>query len=200
MAARRLRTGDEVNSPAKPLRRPAGAKASPQSTSKSSVTGDPVKEVVGAALRLLASRPRSEQELKRKLLQKYAGRMDDVDQCMVRLKEMGLIDDARMAESYAAYRTSTRPLGPSRIAQELVNRKVPRKIVESTVGKLYDGTVQEELIDRAIEKRLRTHGYGREGDDRRLLQHLARLGFEYDLIVRKILNLRKQANRGGLDP
>jgi|SRR5580704_15855815 SOS response regulatory protein OraA/RecX len=145
-----------------------------------------------SALKILATRPRSESELKDRLLEKYSDRLAEVENCIVRLKEMNLIDDARLAENYAAYRTSTKPIGPSRLARELASRKVSAKIIEDTLGALYDRDLQEELIDKAIEKRLRTRGH-EEGPaaDRRMAQHLARLGFDLDLIFRKIRRLSK---------
>jgi SOS response regulatory protein OraA/RecX len=155
-----------------------------------------VTRVQQSALKILAARPRSELELKDRLLEKYGDRLEEVEDCIARLKEMNLIDDARLAENYAAYRTSTRPIGPSRLARELAGRKVSAKIVEDTLGALYDRDLQEELIDKAIEKRLRTQGH-EEGPaaDRRMAQHLARLGFDLDLIIRKVRNLSKPAGR-----
>ena len=50
---------------------------------------------------------------------------------------------------------------------------------------------EESLIDRAIARRIRTHG--RPGDRaaaKRLFDHLARLGFEYELIARKLSGLK----------
>jgi hypothetical protein len=47
------------------------------------------------------------------------------------------------------------------------------------------------LIDRAIARRLRTHGRPTDrAAAKRLFDHLARLGFEYDLIVRKLNGLK----------
>ncbi|HEY6331134.1 MAG TPA: RecX family transcriptional regulator, partial [Blastocatellia bacterium] len=67
-------------------------------------------------MRMLATRSRGELELKERLLEKYSAWPDEVDDCIIRLKEMGVIDDARMAENYAAYRLSVRGVGPSRLA------------------------------------------------------------------------------------
>ncbi|HEY6332614.1 MAG TPA: regulatory protein RecX, partial [Blastocatellia bacterium] len=119
-----------------------------------------------------------------------------VDDCIIRLKEMGVIDDARMAENYAAYRLSVRGVGPSRLARELAARRVPSGIIQRTVSAAYDQARQEELIDRAIEKRIRTRGHvpGPKGE-RRMLQYLARLGFDHDLIVRKVRGLRGRSDR-----
>jgi SOS response regulatory protein OraA/RecX len=148
-------------------------------------------------MRMLAARSRTELELKERLLEKYRACPDDVGQCIARLKETGLIDDARVAENYAAYRSSVRCVGPSRLARELAARKVPSRIIQQTLSAVYDGLLEEELIDRAIEKRIRTRGHdpGLKGD-RRMLQYLARLGFNHDLIVRRVLALRESCDSG----
>jgi regulatory protein len=121
---------------------------------------------------------------------------ENVDECMAKLKERGLINDRLFAQNYAAYRTSTKPVGRSRLARELVAKRVPQEIVEEALGSLYDGPSQEELIERAIAKRMRTHGHaGGPNADRRMFDHLSRLGFDYDLVLRKVRELRVVAQR-----
>jgi SOS response regulatory protein OraA/RecX len=83
-------------------------------------------------------------------------------------------------------------LGRARLARELALKKVPRVTAEEALDAVFGESAEEMLIDRAIARRLRTHG--RPADRaaaKRMFDHLARLGFEYDLLVKKMSGLRK---------
>jgi len=58
---------------------------------------------------------------------------------------------------------------------------------------VFGEVAEESLLDQAIERRIRTHG--RPGDRaaaKRMFDHLARLGFEYDLISRKLREVKSR--------
>lgn len=150
------------------------------------------KRIQSAAVKMLAARSRSEAELKYLLRQKFRESPEEVDACIERLRQTGLVNDARFAEYYAGHRTSTKAIGPERLARELASRKVPPDIIQTAVASVYSRDSQDELIDKAIQKRLRTRGHdpGAAGQ-RRMMQHLARLGFDTDLIIRKVRELTK---------
>lgn len=84
-----------------------------------------------AAMRLLARREHSSQELKQKLA--YKG-FDSalLDTLIQDLRQEGLLSDERFAESYVRSRIS-RGYGPSRIRQELRQRGTNEEIIEATV-------------------------------------------------------------------
>ncbi len=149
------------------------------------------KRTMGAALKMLASRPFSERLLRERLLAKPWADPDLVDQCMARLKEQGLINDSQYARNYASYRVSTKPVGRSRLARELAGKKVPRERIDEALDIVFDEVEEETLIERAIEKRIRTHGRPTDRNgEKRMFDHLARRGFDYDLIMRKLRSLR----------
>ena len=109
------------------------------------------------------------------------------------MKEMGYVDDARFAESYASHRISVRPVGRARLARELTMKKIERKTIDRALDMVFVDTAEDDLIDRAIQKRIRTHGRPADrGDNKRMFDHLARLGFEFDLIIRKLNALRQE--------
>lgn len=151
-------------------------------------------KVTAAALKMLAARPRTEMQLRERLMQKPWANRKLIDECIRRLKEMGYVNDGRFAESYASHRLSVRPVGRSRLARELALKKVDRKTIDLTLDQVFDDDAEDGLIDRAIQKRIRTHGRPADrGDAKRMFDHLARLGFEFDLIIRKLAALRKDA-------
>ena len=140
---------------------------------------------------MLAARPRTEMQLRERLIQKPWANRTLIDECIRRLKEMGYVDDARFAESYASHRLSVKPVGRARLARELALKKLDRNTIERALDQAFDGG-EDDLIERAIQKRIRTHGRPDDrGDTKRMFDHLARLGFEFDLIIRKLDALRR---------
>lgn len=114
-----------------------------------------------------------------------------VEDCINRLKELGYVNDDLFAHSYATYRVRSKPLGRARLTRELALKKLSPATVDGALDLVFGEAPEETLIDRAIDRRLRTHG--RPADRaaaKRMFDHLARLGFEYDLIIRKLSCLR----------
>jgi regulatory protein len=150
------------------------------------------EKVMGAALKILATRACSEGELRDRLIAKRwteAG----VENCISRLKELGYVNDDLFAHSYASYRVSSKPLGRARLARELAVKKIARNTIDEALDLVFDEVGEDTLIDRAINRRLRTHG--RPADRaaaKRMFDHLVRLGFEYDLISRKLQALKTE--------
>ncbi|HSE36089.1 MAG TPA: regulatory protein RecX [Blastocatellia bacterium] len=144
-----------------------------------------------AALTILAARSCSEGQLRDRLSAKRWADAGLIEDCIIRLKELGYVNDALFAHNYANYRVNSKPLGRARLARELALKKVPRTKVDEALDLVFAEAPEETLIDRAIARRMRTHG--RPADRaaaKRLFDHLARLGFEYDLIVKKLSSLR----------
>ena len=145
------------------------------------------EKVTAAAFRILAARPRSERQLRERLLAKPWVEPVAVDQCIARLKELGYVDDAHFARNYASSRVESKAVGRARLARELAGKKVSQDAIEEAVGSVFNEAGEDSVIDRAIQKRIRTHG--RPSDRRsakRMFDHLARLGFEFSLIIRKL--------------
>ena len=151
-------------------------------------TGKP--SLLGAALKLLAVRSRSEADLRAKLFEKQPGDSRAIDACMTRLKEMGLVDDLRFAESYTRSRIAIKAVGRTRLARELAARRVDRETIRKALDLVFEQEGEDELIDRAIRKHVRMHGRPNDrAAAKKLFSHLARLGFEFDLIRRKMKSI-----------
>ncbi len=115
-----------------------------------------------------------------------------IEDCIRRLKELGYVNDDQFAQSYASYRAGLKPIGRARLARELAVRKVSRKSIDVALDLVFGEVTEETLIDRAIVRRVRTHGPPVErAAQRRLFDHLARLGFEFDLINKKLRTLKR---------
>jgi regulatory protein len=155
------------------------------------------KRILARALNILAARQRSERQLREQLLAKEWAEPGLVDECISRLKELGYVNDDLFAHSYASSRVSARAIGRSRVARELAGKKIARKTIDEALDTVFEEVGEEALIDRAIEKRVRTHGRPADrAGAKRMFDHLARLGFQYDLIIRKLHAIRAEVEEG----
>ena len=139
------------------------------------------------AVKLLAAKPRSMQELRERLLEKQWTDEEAADYALAKLKEYGYLDDERFAFGFASYRVRQKPVGRQRLARDLQTKKVSKETADAALELVYQETPEEELIARAIEKRIRLRGRPTTRQETKsLYDHLQRLGFSYDLIIRKV--------------
>lgn len=139
------------------------------------------------AVELLAAKPRSVAELRERLLEKEWASEEAVDYALAKLNEYGYVDDDRFAFGFASYRVRQKPVGRQRLARDLQTKKVPREAADAALDLVYNETPEEELIERAIEKRVRLRGRpATRQETKSLYDHLLRLGFSSDLIIRKV--------------
>ncbi len=139
------------------------------------------------AIKLLAAKPRSQAELRERLLEKEWTDEAAVEAALARLQEYGYLDDERFAFGYASYRVKQKPVGRQRLARDLQMKKVDRATSDQALDLVYQETPEAELVDRAIEKRIRLRGRPTTRQETKsLFDHLLRLGFSYDLIMDKV--------------
>ncbi|PYS80126.1 MAG: hypothetical protein DMF66_00440 [Acidobacteria bacterium] len=139
------------------------------------------------AVKLLAAKPRSVAELRERLLEKEWADEAAVTYALSKLKEYGYLDDERFAFGFASYRVRQKPVGRQRLARDLKTKKVSKETADAALELVYQETPEEELIARAIEKRVRLRGRpATRQETKSLYDHLLRLGFSYDLIIRKV--------------
>jgi regulatory protein len=137
------------------------------------------EKLMARALRLLAARPRSTEELRQKLKEKNPGCEQIIEDIVTRLIELGYLDDAQLAGDYAQLRIELKALGPRRLRNELARRKIADDLIERTLKEVYTPETEEALLARAVEKWLRMRGRPRtRADAKKLFDHLIRLGFD----------------------
>ena len=116
----------------------------------------------------------------------------NVDEVIARLRDYGYLDDARFAHSYAALRVQQRPIGRQRLQRDLWMKKVNKATVDEALDLVFATMPEEELIDRAIAKRIRLRGKPRTRlEAKKLFDHLLRQGFNYELVSDKVRALSK---------
>ncbi len=139
------------------------------------------------AVKLLAAKPRSVEELRERLLEKGWADEAAVDYALEKLKEYGYLDDERFAFGFASYRVKQKPVGRQRLARDLQTKKISKETADAALELVYQETPEEELIAQAIDKRVRLRGRPTTRQETKsLYDHLLRLGFSYDLIIRKV--------------
>ena len=156
---------------------------------------DPAKareHVLQRAAKLLAAKQRSVEELREKLSTTRGATKAMVDEAIKRLREYGYLDDAKFAQSYASLRLRERPLGRRRLQRDLWLKKVDKQTVETALDEVFESTPEDDLIDRAIAKRIRVRGKPRTREEaKKLFDHLLRQGFEFELVSEKVRALAK---------
>lgn len=145
------------------------------------MAGRQAPSLLSIALRLLATREHSREELRRKLLTR-ATEGQDIEAVLDRLAETGLQSDARFAESYV--RSKSARLGASRIRRELSERGVDG----DAVAEALDAVQVEDELSRARAVWMKKYGVLPQdrSDWARQARFLQSRGFAAD-VIRKLL-------------
>ena len=139
------------------------------------------------ALRLLGLRPRSVQEMLRKLRER-SHNPSAAAEVVGRLEAQGLLDDAAFAEHFARVR-SAKGHGRGRLLTDLLARGVERRVAERAI----DSVLEEEAVDElevarqlALKRIGQMKGLPREVVFRRVVAHLARRGYRGREVVEAV--------------
>lgn len=106
------------------------------------------------ALRLLAARALTVAQLKQRLRPRAAN-PGDVDRVVAQLKEYGVLDDRRFAESFSAARSASGQFGRTRVLAELIRRRVAPRVAEQAVRQAYQGLDEDEMVRAWLERKYR---------------------------------------------
>jgi len=139
------------------------------------------------AVNLLTFKPRSINEMRSRLLEKIWTNEEIVDSVIEKLKKYNYLNDEEFATSFAASKLRQKALGKRRLQQDLYRKKIDKVTIEKALETAFEENPEEELIARAIEKRLRTKGKPETRNEKQnFFGYLVRLGFSYDLIKDEI--------------
>lgn len=152
---------------------------------------DTVEQARLRALDLIAYRPRSVHEVKRRLQRTGA---DDAAIAAVveRLKEAGLLDDDAFSRAWVDSRMRTSPRSKRMIAWELRQKGVNSADIEAALEEVDE----EDAAYRAAMQRLpKLQGLAPMERKRKLYDHLARKGFDYETIERAVQQVESSVER-----
>ena len=149
-----------------------------------------IEDAVGKALSYLSKRDRTENQVRHRL--SVAG-VDDptADQAILRLRDLGYVDDERFAHNYAEDRRTLDGWGSERIARGLREAGVPEEVaVAAALSRDRDGELSGalEVLDRKLA--------GPPADDRereKALGLLVRRGYELELAYDAIRAFERNA-------
>ena len=138
------------------------------------------------ALKLLEYRSRSRAEIARRLCR--AGFAEDViEETLIRLEELGLIDDVQFSRSWVNHRLAGRAMGKTRIKWELRQKGVPTDVAEEALSAVDADAEYESALDAAGRRWRKDAQLDERTKRRRTASYLRRQGFEWE-IINKILN------------
>jgi len=153
------------------------------------------KRTMDRAVRLLATKPRSVAELRERLLEKAWTDAEIVDSVIAKLREYNYLDDDQYARDLALSKLRQKPQGRRRLQQRLSQKKVDPATLDTAIKAAYETIPESQLIDTAIEKRIRLKGPPETREDKKkLTEHLLRQGFDYALIRDKLSQLATREN------
>jgi len=139
------------------------------------------KGAKNAALKILSSRWRSEKEIEKKLLEKGFS-MEEIEETIIWLKELGYIDDEKFGFQWAKYRIENRSYGLIRISYDLKGKGVNKKTIEAVIDKLRDEFNLHEVAMLAAQRKAR--GLQKSAASlRKLYGYLMRKGFPPEIIM-----------------
>lgn len=150
------------------------------------------ERVFQRAGKLLAAKARSVEELRERLLEGRGATKAAVEAVIERLREYGYLDDAKFAHSFASLRVQQRPIGRQRLQRDLWLKKIDKQTADAVLDQVFEAMPEAEIIDRAIEKRIRLRGKPKtRADAKKLFDHLLRQGFAFELVSEKVRAVTK---------
>jgi regulatory protein len=158
---------------------------------------DTEAELYDVAVRALMRRAHSVREMTQKL-----GRRSDnkllVQVVMARLKENGMIDDARYAKQFARQRTESRKQGKYRVARDLRARGIPDRHIASALEEVAQTSDEAAMVRQRIERKLRSYrgpDTSKKIDEKKMASiygSLLRAGFSADVVRRELKSLTRE--------
>lgn len=128
------------------------------------------------ALGLLAVRPRSREELLRRLVSAGFDRLEVQDE-LARLESVGLVDDERFAEEFVEHAVGRRLEGRRSVTSSLVAKGIDRSTIERTLDGV-DTDDETRAIELARLRAGRLRSVPPDAAYRRLVSFLARRGYD----------------------
>ena len=118
-----------------------------------------IEGLMSYAARALSARAYSISELTTRL-KKRAAQQSDVDEVLDRLKRNGVLDDRRLAGSFAEWRRESQGMGKQRVLRDLMNRRVAPAVARQAVEAAYEGADEPAMIHAFLERKFRGKDLG----------------------------------------
>jgi regulatory protein len=146
------------------------------------VRTDEIQRGLDNAIRYLGYRPRSEVELRNKLVRRGFN-VDVINLVVDKLKTRGLVNDIDFARFWTENRESFSPRSQHLTARELKQKGVTDEIIEQTVSAIDD---EDNAYRIAMIKMRRLDNLEYQDFRKRIGGYLQRRGFNYEIIHRTL--------------
>lgn len=113
----------------------------------------PYEELLDYAVKSLASKMKSERDLRRKIAER-AEDSEAVERVMAKLKELGYLSDERFAAEYTRSRQENEKFGRRRVQQGLMQKGIAAPVATAALSTAYD-EIDEAALARAYVERKR---------------------------------------------
>ncbi len=145
---------------------------------KSEPKKDGVSEVMNAASNILVFADNTEKSLREKLMRKgFAPEL--VDKAVERLKEAGLVNDARLMKSYTEYLADKKLYGKARIKLELQKKGFDRELINGRFDECTEDVDFKENCVKMVRKKNLVQKICDTKTARAVTAALARYGYGY---------------------
>lgn len=145
-----------------------------------------IDKAYNRVLNLLARRSRSEWEI-RDYLKRKGNDGRTTTEILNMLSNAHLMDDKAFARSWVESRKLLKPSSARKLRQELKAKRISDEIISEVLSE--EGPDERETLRHIIERKRRQSKYQ---DDLKLMQYLARQGFNYDDIKTTLQELKEE--------
>lgn len=139
---------------------------------------DTKAKVMNSAFSYLARRNHAERELRMKLIKKFP-KAYLVDNAILRLKELGYLDDEKFAREWIESRLNSKPKGRILVRRELLTKGVKAELVEKMIDLVYNGGREKKELAGLLVLRRNRYPKNRKGREK-LISYLLRRGFLWE--------------------
>jgi regulatory protein len=146
--------------------------------------GNEIEKAKETAFRFLSYRPRSIEEVKKKLKEKGFSSLT-IKKVTARVKELGYLNDHDYAYAFARSSTENKQWGIVRIYDALVKKGISQEIINQTITKIKKDYDITQTAHRALENKFAIFNPHQRVDKKtrnRAIQYLRRKGFSWDTI------------------
>ena len=130
------------------------------------------------ALNFLSYRARSRKEVNISLLKKGFHQYD-IDKVLEELAARGYLDDKAFAKTYARYLIKTKRLGRIAVKNQFFVHNINQEVLNPILDKLYNKYPPDLLINEIVKKKKYPKDFDMK-NDKKLINHLKRKGFNWD--------------------
>jgi regulatory protein len=136
------------------------------------------------AFRYLNYKPRSEKEVRTKLLQKKITEKT-IDEIITSLKDLKFIDDVNYAKMYVESKVTLKPEGSRVLKMKLAGKGIEKELSQKTVEENYPEETEIKKAKDLINKYSKRVKAKNSADKKqKIYRHLLSKGFSYDVISR----------------